>query len=209
MKPNDLADLASRIREGDQTAFTTVHQLYKTQLSFYIKKRIKEWHDIEDIISDTFLSLWQSRQKMRSEDHVRNFLFLTARNKALDHLKSKERRSRLLQGIDTPKTTDEDILAYELIRLEMLTSLNEAVNQLPADFRKVFELSFRMELSPAEIARILNIKPATVRSQKSRALELIRKFIRQKAVLTQLLIGLLVSRLTISLKKILFFGNDW
>lgn len=181
MENNDLQgtglgeDLVRGLRAGEQHAFSVIHDRYKAKLFYYVRRLVAEWHDVEDIVADSFLALWRSRATIQSADHLRNFLFLAARNRALNLLKSKERQVVLAETVDSTATDDQlERLELELIRVEMLSRIRGALDQLPPEFRRVFELSYIDERTPAEIARILSINPATVRSQKRRALEMLR-----------------------------------
>lgn len=176
-------DLYRRIQEGDQQAFAVIHNLYKTKLFYYARRLLNDWQEVEDIVADSFLVLWVSRPQLRSNDHLRNFLFTTVRNKVINVLKAKSRQGRNLENIIITEATYDDALEIELARIEMLQQLRAAVDQLPHEYRRIVELSYEQHRSSVEIARILEINPATIRSQKRRAFEMIRKWIKNKSLL--------------------------
>ena len=185
-----LAHLSDLFRRGDSAAFEQIHKLYKGKLFFYLKKKVDEWHEVEDIVADTFLALWEARQKIRSEEHIRNFLFLTARNKAFNLMKSKGRRGVQFGDANFPDLPDTEIVELELIQVEMMARLSAAVKSLPGDFREVFELSYDHQKTPAEIASLLKINPATVRSRKRRALDMIREIVGRNTIRVCVIIAL-------------------
>lgn len=81
---------------GSHVAFETVHNMYKARLAYYVKKMLDDWQDVEDIVSETFMSLWKSGENIQSDLHLKNFLYITARNNALNHIKSKNRKSKVI-----------------------------------------------------------------------------------------------------------------
>lgn len=180
-------ELYSRIAQGDSRAFGEVHALYKTRLLYYGKHFLAEWYEVEDVVADAFLALWVSREQIHSNDHLRNFLFITVRHKAIDRQRTRERQGQLLQNLELPATTEENKLEAELVRVEMIHLLSEAVDALPAKYQRIFELAYHLERSPAEIAQILQMNPDTVRSQKRRAIEMIRNWIKEKTIFILLL----------------------
>ncbi len=186
-------NLFARIADGDGQAFAQIHGLYKGRLLYYTRRFPLEWHEVEDLVAEAFLELWRSKHQIQSDTHIRNFLFMTVRNKAINLVASKKRRDSLLENWEAGQQTADEHLSAELVEAEMLHLLQQAVKTLPAECRRIFELSYDQELSPAEIARLLDMNPATVRSHKRRAIQLIQQWIRKNPPATGLIIGLLLT----------------
>ncbi len=198
------AGLASRLQTGDNWAYASIHSMYKVKLYYYVRRMLDDVADVEDIVSESFIALWQSRNKMRSDIHIRNFLFITARNRAINLLKSKRYNMNGFGELEIPDTSMTDILEMELAQVEMMSKISQAVSSLPAEYKRIFELFFEMERSAGEIAGILKTSPGTVRSQKKRALEMIRNWIKKNAPLLIIALGSLPGYFTV-LKKIVPF----
>lgn len=175
--------LSARIASSDATAFAQIHELYKTRLLYYARRNpALEWAEAEDLVADTFVALWNSRQQMKSDAHLRNFLFLTLRNKTINFITTKKRQEHLLEGFAAEQQGEQTIdnhLSADLVETEMLQLLLQAVQTLPTECRRVFELVYDQQHNSAEIARMLDIDPATVRSQKRRAITLIKRWIEK------------------------------
>lgn len=174
--------LFARIAASDPSAFTQIHELYKTRLLYYARRNpALEWTEAEDLVADTFVALWNSRQQIKSDTHLRNFLFLTLRNKAVNLLTAKHRQEHLLESYAAEQQGEQaidDSLSAELVETEMLQLLLQAIQTLPVECRRIFELVYAQHTS-AEIAQMLGIDPATVRSQKRRAILLIKKWLEK------------------------------
>lgn len=54
----------------------------------YTYKRIVKWEDVEDIVSNSFLALWENRSNL-TEDNIKNYLYGILKNKTYDYLRSK------------------------------------------------------------------------------------------------------------------------
>lgn len=185
--------LFARIADGDGQAFAQIHELYKTRLLYYGRRFPLEWHEVEDLVAEAFLALWRSKHQIQSDTHIRNFLFITLRNKAINLVATRKRHESLLENFEVGQQTVDETLSAELVEGEMLYLLQQAIKTLPTECRRVFELSYHQELSPAEISRLLDMNPATVRSQKRRAIQLIQRWIQKNAPAAGLIIALLIS----------------
>lgn len=191
METKDLhnKDLFELIAQGDERAFRQVHEMYKGRLLYYANRLTGDWNEAEDIVADVFVALWNHREQMKSDKHIENLLFLAVRNKAIDFTGLRGRRMQLLNEISFPLALEEDIYDLKMMEEQMLHLLHQAAITLPTECARIFELSWRYEQSPAEIGRILDMNPATVRSQKRRAIQLIRAWIKKNAPIALLFWG--------------------
>jgi RNA polymerase sigma-70 factor (family 1) len=178
-----------RIRAGEERAFSEVHAEFKARLLFYAQRFLSDWRESEDIVADAFLLLWQHRAKITSDQHVKNFLFLAVRTKALNRVAKQERHVKILADISAAsRDASEDSFDTAFLQQEMMHLLHQAVKTLPPECRKVFELAWDKELGPGEIARALDMHPGTVRSQKRRAIQLIKSWFKNNTPVILLII---------------------
>lgn len=168
------------IAAGDEQAFARLHTSYKDRLLYYGKRFLAEWSDVEDIVSEAFLKLWLAHADIQSDTHLANFLYRTVRHRAIDRQRALERRGQLLEHMKPTEEAEGNQFEAEMVRVEMVHLLAHAVDSLPDKYKRIFELAYHADCSPGEIARILQINPDTVRSQKRRAIELIRRWIKEK-----------------------------
>ncbi|QEC43809.1 RNA polymerase sigma factor [Pseudobacter ginsenosidimutans] len=200
MSNQQAPKLYDLIAQGDRQAFARAHAMFKTPLVYYAKRSIDDIGEVEDIISEAFLLLWQSREKFQSDNHLRNFLFITVRHKVLNYHTAKRRHEKILEkvyaGLD-----EGELASPDQVQTEMIGLIHRAVKQLPEEYRTVFDLSYSHDLSPKEIGQKLGINASTVRTQKMRALELIKKILSQKSILVWVLAGYLDLLLQLLKKK--------
>lgn len=130
--------------------------------------RIVPHPEIEDIVQETYVRVCQFEQ-VANIRHPRSFLYRTARNLALDHIKRSEARTTTvgLPG-DEAEHGDNDIAQTSLDVYDQLAAKQEfeifceAVQELPLQCRRVFVLRKVYGYSQKEIAQALDIGESTV-----------------------------------------------
>ncbi len=121
--------------------------------------------EIEDIVQETYVRVCQFDQ-VGDIRHPRSFLYRTARNLALDHIKRSASRVTVSLSDDDEEYSDEPRLARDvydqLAARQEFEIFCEAVQQLPLQCRRVFVLRKVYGYSQKEIARALDISESTV-----------------------------------------------
>lgn len=175
-------DLYQRISNGDEQAFAQAHDLFKTRLFFYAKRFGLDWEEVKDVVAEAFLQLWNARTQLQSNEHLKNFLYFAVRNQSIKTLEASNRRQTYLHTLPQPEeaTSDTELISHRIIEAEMGQLLANAIAQLSPDYRRIFELSYYEGKNPREIAQLLAVNPATIRSQKRRAIEILRNWIRKR-----------------------------
>lgn len=194
-------ELFTLIVRGDQAAFSTVFSLYRYRLLFYASRLLPDRGDMEDVVADSFLALWKSRERITSDDHIRHFLFATVRKRAYSLMASRGRKEKWMESMKQQVAEEDEQFMAHRVQEEMLYLMNMAAKSLPGDCRRIFELYCQGERTPDEIAHLMQIAPATVRSQKRRAIQLIQAWMKKNGSLLSLLVNLFLSIIAF-LKKI-------
>lgn len=163
-----------------------MHRQYRQRLLYYALKLSLTRPEAEDAVADSFLKLWQGRGDMHSETHIRNFLFLTVRNYALNLLDFNNRRKGYLEKYRSLREAEQESFSHEKVEAEMMHLLYKGMDKLPAECKKIFQL-YLQDFSTAEIAEQLDLAPATVRSQKRRAIQLLQQWLGKDTLLCLLI----------------------
>jgi RNA polymerase sigma-70 factor, ECF subfamily len=168
-------DLILRLKEGDDKSFEILFQLVYPQLCSYANKFLHDMDEAEEITQEVFYKLWENRNFLDEDDSVKGYLFTSVRNRCLnflEHKKVKDNYSAILQNVYSQLHHDS---AHEiLVASELDKEFEKALARLPAECRKIFELSRVKGLKYAEIASYLKISQKTVETQMSRALHKIK-----------------------------------
>lgn len=122
--------------------------------------------EVEDIIQETYVRICQIERKDKIQK-PRSFLFRTARNLALDHLKRSESRLAVsMEDVEelgsggTGRLADETF--EQVATSEEFSRFCEAVRQLPLQYRRAFVLKKVYGYTQREIAREMNLSESTV-----------------------------------------------
>lgn len=173
---SDLPDetLLSRLKEGDEKAFTAIYIRYNKMLYVLAYKYLKDSFRAEDIVQQVFLKLWEARSLFAGAINLRNYLYTSAKNLILneirDNFSDMEKNYTVIQN--TPEF--EDKLQSALEEKDLFQHFYKILAELPEQKQKVCLLKIRDNLSNQEVADKLHISVPTVKSHYSQAIKLLR-----------------------------------
>lgn len=166
--------LLSRLKEGDEKAFTAIYIRYNKMLYVLAYKYLKDSFRAEDIVQQVFLKLWEARSLFAGAINLRNYLYTSAKNLILneirDNFSDMEKNYAVIQN--TPEF--EDKLQSALEEKDLFQHFYKILAELPEQKRKVCLLKIRDNLSNQEVADELHISVPTVKSHYSQAIKLLR-----------------------------------
>ena len=131
--------------------------------------------DSEDIVQDVFYKIWKNRAHLDESQSFVTYLFSAVKNSSLnllDHKKHESKYAEIMALLYLRQRQDDAI--ETLVATDLEHHFNKALEHLPLECRKIFELSRLEGLKYQEIAQRLNISIKTVETQMSRALFKIR-----------------------------------
>jgi len=182
--------LAQRIKLGDEQAFELLFRKYYVRLCAFANKFLNEPEDAKEIVQDVFAKIWEGRQEIDPEDSLKSYVFKIAQNLSINKLRRNKVESRYSEVLKLVYIENREISVHEsLMASELEENIANSIGNLPAECRKIFELSRIEGLKYKEIADKLNISIKTVEAQMSKALRLLR--IELSDYLTILLIALI------------------
>lgn len=123
----------------------------------------------EELAQDVFLKLYRELSRLQSPEHVRFWLRKVTSHRALDYIRSANRRPELALE-DVPEPAADARNNDPLLE----SSLRKLVSSLPDQARAVIVLRYQEEMEPHEIAEVLGVPAATVKSRLRRSLALLR-----------------------------------
>lgn len=162
-------------KAGDQASFETVYNCNKEKLFQYTLQYLKNPELAYDVVQDTFIRLWESRSQMVNFENVRGFLYLTAKNNAINYLRRAsidlKAKGKILEGYTFP---EESEVEYYVIDREYEKYITEILNKLPEQTKLVFKKCRFEDMSYDEVADELGISRNTVKKHMMRALKTFR-----------------------------------
>ena len=176
MKSQKTNDLALRLRNDDISAFNTLYWEYHAAVYANTLKLIKDPAIAEDIVQDVFVTLWGKRHSIDPEQDIAGWLFVVSHHKTVDQLKRKLKQA-LAQKDLSIVTEDHSIVVNAALKEEQLNAIEEAMDHLSPQKRKVFELCKVQGRTYKKAAEELHISKYTVKEYLSEALVSIKKYV--------------------------------
>ena len=131
-----------------------VVMLYRVAYSF-----MKNGADAEDMVQEAFVHLLHSGMTFQSPEHEKAWLIVTVSNLCKSALRSPWRRRESFDSLTEPPTVENPVPDETL----------QAVLDLPEDYKLPVYLYYYEGYPTADIARMLDVAPATIRSRLNRA----------------------------------------
>lgn len=180
IRDTEERDWPRRIRAGDHAAYRAMFDRYYEPLCRYAHAFVRSENAAEDVVQELFVRIWAQHEAWEVEGPVRAYLFVGARQRAIDVLRRqgvpRRHRERLLELVPGAEDGGRAGRAdTELELKELRLRVGRAVASLPTRQREVFELSRSSDLRYDEIARRMGISTHTVGVHMTRALAAIRK----------------------------------
>jgi len=170
------------LRAGDGEIFRRLYLEFQPRLYRFLWLKWRSVERAEDLAQETFLRLWETRDRLRPDGNLEIYLFRIAGNLATDALRAQQRRPAIAPLETAPlfaSPTPEDAVVYQ----EMAHRIDAIVSQLPDGPKTAFLLSRYEELSHAEIGAIMNISVKTVEKHIGKALQALRAGLGKLALL--------------------------
>lgn len=159
---NEEKQLLLKVAEGDERAFRTLFEKYHGILATHIMRITRLQESTEEIVQDVFLKIWMSRETLSEIQDVHAYLYIVSKNHALDSLK-KTARNRVSFSDADWKLVEKSLVHTEYEDEGPLGLIDEAIDRLPPQQKKVFLLSRQERKKYSEIADQLGISRETVK----------------------------------------------
>lgn len=187
-------ELVARAAQGDDEAFEAIMRRHNRLLFRTGRSILKSDAETEDALQESYLRAWRSLACFRADSKLSTWLVRIVINEALGRL----RRHNSAQVIPMDATLDDDDAPAEeriaddadrqpdraAMRSEVRRLIEARIDTLPEAFRTVFMLRAVEDLSVEEVAGLLDLPEATVRTRFFRARGLLREGLSRDIDLT-------------------------
>ncbi len=188
---HDEKQLLLQIAEGDQAAFAALFDRYHHALGVFIFGITKSKEVAEEIVLDVFLKIWMTREVLGEVKNFKAYLFTVSRNAAIsalrkiisDRTRNKEWNNNQLALVAEEPDNKEQYLSI----------IDEAINQLSPQRKKIYVLSREQGLKYEEIAKQLGISRLTVRAHIQQAVSSILEYVKPRISNDLLLVWLVLN----------------
>jgi RNA polymerase sigma-70 factor (ECF subfamily) len=170
-KERDSALLVA-VASGDRRALEELYLGYHRRLARFLSRFTPRYENIEEIINDTFMVVWQNAKNFRNASQVSTWIIGIAYRTALKSFRRQKNYSSEQSLEDYPvQTVDPTFDA------EMHDWLKHGLSRLPIEQRLTLELAYHMGHSLEEIAVITECPVGTVKARMFHAREKLRQYL--------------------------------
>jgi RNA polymerase sigma-70 factor (ECF subfamily) len=170
---NESADVYNGSNGEEAINFEGLFKSYYARLCYFAFGMVGDKTAAEDIAQDAFLKFYARRNDFSNESACKGFLYTTVRNACLNIIRHSNVKEKFLLTRQKDPVEDTQVL-NSIIKAEVIGEIYKAIESLPEGCKTVFNMSFLDELKNQEIADKLDVSINTVKTQKARALQLLR-----------------------------------
>lgn len=163
MTQMDEIHMLKEVSEGNQLAFGFFYDRYHSPLLRRVCSILNNKEQTEEVLQDVFSKIWIQRTSITKIQDIESYLFILARNSCLNVLKANIRK-QALETTYCREYTQQDHLPLEKSSIDDYYDwLEEAVERLPCQQKKVYLLSRVSRKRYLDIADELDISKETVK----------------------------------------------
>ena len=178
-----VSDSWRKFRQGDYEMLGEIfHNLYK-ELYYYGLKLVSIPDLVKDTIQDVFVDVWSRRQNMNEVNNIKAYLLVSIRRELLRRIeKLRKENSFEDSSIEPFIFSTEDFIVKEETDLLTTQALVQSLGKLTERQREVILLRFNHELDFQDLAVIMDMNTQSVRNLLFRALNNIRKYMKDSGI---------------------------
>lgn len=172
-----LLELILKIQEGSEDALADLYEATVAPLYALAHAILRDSTEAEDVVSRTFTDAWSMASRYNPQrGSVFTWLTVMCRSRALDSLRSHNRRFEHLVDDSTPMVDETGSTPDELLNLlQNQSRVRTALERLHANQRHLVAMSFLEGLSHSEIASRTGMALGTVKSHIRGALQQLKE----------------------------------
>jgi RNA polymerase sigma-70 factor (ECF subfamily) len=159
--------LIKAFQEGDEFAFVSIYNRYKSGVYVFCVKMLLDKEQAQDVMQETFLRVYENRDRLLKTDSFKAWLFTIARNQCLNQLRRSTRQVQFDESVEMPAGADSPVVSLE--KDEQVEIVAHFLRQLKPEYREVIILREYQNLSYDEIAAVTRSTLSAVKSRLFKA----------------------------------------
>lgn len=185
---SDELILALIAENDDELAFAQLYDRYFRLLFNHAISKVGSRFAAQEIVQELFVSLWQQRQRGPVQC-CRSYLFAGVRNLIISYYRKEFTRQQHYNRWESQHEGFNEATEQQVLTTDLNERYEKGLHLLPPKCREVFLLS-RQGVSNRQIAEQLDISEKTVEQHITKALRLLKEYLKEHFVAILLLIPL-------------------
>ena len=173
--------LIGRIANGDRLAMQVLYVRHHVRVFRFVVRLVRDETKAEDLISEVFLDVWRQAGRFEGRSAVSTWMLAIARFKALSALRRRpdeELDEETAGAIEEP--SDDPGAALE--KKDKSAMIRKCLTGLSAEHREIIDLVYYHEKSVEEVAQIVGVPAATVKTRMFYARSKMADLLKQSGV---------------------------
>lgn len=181
-EPRD-EEIVAAVLGGAEGRFTELVERYQGRLVNYLFRLVRDLEEAHDLAQEVFVKVYYALDRFDPSYRFSTWLFRVAQNAAIDQIR---RRRLKLVSLSRPEEGGEDAYEWELPsgapgpygdlrNVERGTAIQEAIDNLPWEYRELIVLRHYGELSYDDIAQLKTMPLGTVKNKLFRARQMLKE----------------------------------
>lgn len=170
-----MVDLVAGIKKGNEKYLEYLYNEYSGSLLCFVASYVGDGERAKDIVQESFISFWNSRERLWDNANLKSILYTIAKNKSLNFIRDEKLFSR---HVKLSECNEASILAIDTTTLEateMESQIQTLFDELPEIYKDVFLRNREKGQTYSQIAKELSISQKSVEKRMSKVLSLFRK----------------------------------
>ncbi|MFD2827222.1 RNA polymerase sigma factor [Leeuwenhoekiella polynyae] len=152
------------LKKGDEHSFAQIFEALYQPLVSYLMQYVDKAADAEDIAQNTFIKLWEKKDRLHLNTSVKSYIYSAAYNQFIDSYRKQKKQQTYLDQLKNETLVNlmedpDDLLER---KLQLIT---KAVDSLPERCRIIFIMHKKQGYSHKEISKQLEISTKTIEAQ--------------------------------------------
>lgn len=182
-RPTETETTGMSTQTISRSEFEQLYAQYHPRFVVIARRYVRDAMVAEDLVTDSFVSFWENRERLDASVNRAAYLLTIVRNKCLNWLHAQQLHLRVEKQLHGQqyRLVAANILSLEacnpsgLFAEEVVRIVQQALEKMPDQTRRIFEANRFHDKTYAEIAAELGISQRKVTSEIQRALSLLRK----------------------------------
>jgi RNA polymerase sigma-70 factor (ECF subfamily) len=157
--------LLKAIAAGDAKALERLFARAQTRVFRYLMRVVKSQAIAEELLNEVFLSVWQHAQRYEGRSEPMTWMLSIAHNKAISALRKRTEVLGIVDEVAKDLVAAEDTPDVAAQKHDKSAKIKACIAELSPDHRTILDLVYYQDQSVAEVAEVLGIPEATVKTR--------------------------------------------
>lgn len=164
----DEFELIESFKNGDEFAFVGLYNRFKGPVFAFCFKMLMSREQAQDVMQETFLRVYENRDRLLKSASFRSWLFTIARNQCLNQIRTGGRQVNVGQEV-LERTATTETPFTQMDKSEQVEFVSTFLGKLKPEYREVLVLREYQNLSYEEIAAVTRNSLSSVKSRLFKA----------------------------------------